>query len=702
LKTTKKFVLYILFLLSIFSCGQENEHQKEQHKFTNKLVNESSPYLLQHAHNPVNWYPWGEEALAKAKKENKLIVISVGYAACHWCHVMEHESFEDEEVAKFMNENFVAIKIDREERPDIDQVYMDAIQLLTGSGGWPLNAITLPDGRPIYGGTYFPKEEWLHMLREVQKFVQNNPEKAEEQARGLTEDIKQNEVIFEIREASDFKMTDLEQVFLNWKGSLDFKLGGRNRAPKFPIPIGYQFLLQYHYLTKDKDALKAVTTTLDKMADGGIYDQVGGGFARYSTDAIWKVPHFEKMTYDNAQLVSLYASAYQATKNPYYKTIVYETLAFMEREMTYKGEAFYSSLDADSEGEEGKFYVWTSEELKAVLGDDYPLIADYYDISENGNWEHHKNILFKTKSDDEVATKFGISKEVLQDKINKAKTVLLKERAKRIRPGLDDKILTSWNALMLKGYVDAYRVFNEEKFLKTAIKNAEFILKNCKQKGYRLNRNFKDGKSSINGFLDDYAFTIEAFIALYQATFNERWLNEAHELLKYSLNHFYDEKSGMFFYTSDVDPNLIARKMEISDNVIPSSNSQMAKNLYVLGTYFYKDDYIEKSKQMVNNVKRSAMAGGTFYANWSILLSWFTKEPFEVAIIGKDCIAKRKKLDKYYLPNTLVLGAKEESNLALLKNKYIADNTMIYVCQKRVCKYPQTEVKKAVELIEKP
>jgi len=669
-------------------------------KFTNKLINESSPYLLQHAHNPVNWHPWNDETLAKAKKENKLIIISVGYAACHWCHVMEHESFEDEEVANFMNENFISIKIDREERPDIDQIYMDAVQLLTGSGGWPLNAIALPDGRPIYGGTYFPKDNWMQMLKEVKNFVEKNPEKAEEQAKGLTEDINNNEIVFEAKEIQSFKKSDLDQVFTSWKDKIDYKNGGRNTAPKFPMPIGYQFLLQYHHLTKNEDALKATTSTLDKMANGGIYDQIGGGFARYSTDKIWKVPHFEKMTYDNAQLVSLYASAYQATKNPYYKTIVYETLEFVNRELTHNGEAFYSSLDADSEGEEGKFYVWSNKELKPILKEDYNLIADYYSVTDTGNWEH-SNILHKKQLDVDIAKKYNISEKELLEKIKAIKPILLVERAKKIRPGLDDKILTSWNSLMLKGYVDAYRVFDEPQFLETALKNANFILKNCKQNDYRLNRNFKNGKSSINGFLDDYAFTIEAFISLYQATFNEKWLQEAHELLKYTVTHFYDEKSGMFFYTSDVDPNLIARKMEISDNVIPSSNSQMAKNLFVLGKYFYQDDYINKSEKMLSNVVRNTMAGHTFYANWSILMGWFVNEPYDVAISGDDYLNKRKEFDQHYLPNVFLSGSKKESNLAVLKNKQVKGQTTIYVCQKRVCQFPQIEVNEALKQINK-
>lgn len=704
-KLNKK-LLYIVLLFSLISCGQEENNKssavknEHTHKHTNELINESSPYLLQHAHNPVNWHPWNETTLAKAKKENKLIIISVGYAACHWCHVMEHESFEDEEVATFMNDNFIAIKIDREERPDIDQIYMNAIQLLTGSGGWPLNAIALPDGRPIYGGTYFPKENWLQMLREVKKFVEEKPEKAELQAKGLTEDINNSEIIFEAKEIKKIKKTDLDKVFASWEKKIDYENGGRDNVPKFPMPIGYQFLLQYHYATNNKDALKAVTSTLDKMADGGIYDQIGGGFARYSTDAIWKVPHFEKMLYDNAQLVSLYSSAYQVTKDPYYKTIVYETLNFINRELTYNEKAFYSSLDADSEGEEGKFYVWSKEELQPILKEDYDLIADYYSVTNKGNWEHN-NILYKQQTDSKIAKKYNLSEEQLKEKVKSIKPILLKERAKKTRPGLDDKILTSWNALMLKGYVDAYRVFDEPNFLATALKNADFIIDNCKQNDYRLNRNFKNEKSSINGFLDDYAFTIEAFTALYQATFDEKWLNEAHNLLQYTMNHFYDSDSGMFFYTSDIDPNLIARKMEISDNVIPSSNSQMAKNLFVLGKYLYKDDYINKAEKMLSNVNKNVMIGHTFYANWGILMGWLSNEPYDVAIVGDNYIEKRKEFDQHYLPNVFLSGAKEESNLASLKSKYVKGQTTIYVCQKRACQFPQKEVEKALEQIKK-
>ncbi len=673
--------------------------KSSEHKYTNQLIHESSPYLLQHAHNPVNWYPWGQEALDKAKKENKLIVISIGYAACHWCHVMEHESFESEEVAEYMNKHFVCIKVDREERPDIDQVYMNAVQLITGSGGWPLNCIALPDGRPVYGGTYFPKAQWLDMLEQVSLFIEKNPGKAEEQARSLTEGIKSAEAIYTNTAMAEFTINDLNNIFATWKSDIDYTDGGHMRAPKFPLPVGYQFLLHYSYLTRNADALRAVTITLDKMADGGIYDQVGGGFARYSVDAYWKVPHFEKMLYDNAQLVSLYSAAYQQTKDPYYKEIVYETLGFIQRELTSEEGGFYSSLDADSEGVEGKFYVWTKSELQKVLGADADLIIEYYNVTEKGNWEHNVNILLKSDSDKNIARKYKITENELAKRVTAAKKLLLHEREKRIRPQLDDKILTSWNALMLKAYVDAYRVFGDKKYLEIALTNARFINTKIKSADGRLYRNYKNEKASINAFLDDYAFSASAFIALYQATFDEKWLLEARQITEYALSHFYDKNSGMFYYTSDLDPALIARKMEISDNVIPSSNSEMAKNLFLLGQYFYNEEYISMSKKMLSNVKQSALKSGAYYANWDILMAWFASEPYEVAIVGNDFETKRKEFDQHYLPDVFLSGGKTEGNLKLLENRLIKGQTTIYVCRNKVCKMPSKEVKVALKEI---
>jgi uncharacterized protein YyaL (SSP411 family) len=721
------------------------EH-KNKSKYTNHLINESSPYLLLHAHNPVDWYPWGREALEKAKKENKLLIISIGYAACHWCHVMEEESFSNEEVAEVMNKHFVSIKVDREERPDIDQVYMDAAQLLTGQGGWPLNAVALPDGRPIFAGTYYPKHQWVQILEKIHQLYSANPQQIEQQAGNLTNGIR-------TASAGDFNPGEpgfdpqaADQIVDNWKNIIDFEWGGERRAPKFPLPIGYRFLLTYHYLTQNnadkqalgKKALEAVKVTLDRMAMGGIYDQAGGGFARYSTDAFWKVPHFEKMLYDNGQLVSLYSYAYQLTKDPLYKTVVYETLEFVERELTSPqvpngGRGFYSSLDADAEGEEGKFYIWTKSEIQNLLGKDAQLIIDYYNITDSGNWEKGRNILFRTKPDEVFAAEKKITVQQLQEQVAKAKKQLLAARSQRFRPALDDKILTAWNALMLTGYVDAYRVFDDKKFLERALENAGFILNNMLSDNGRLNRNYKEGKSSINAFLDDYAFTIQAFISLYQATFDEKWLSCAEKLLKYTLEHFFDPKSGMFYYTSDQDPGLIARKMEIPDNVIPASNSQMAVNLYLLGEYFYqegvgdpnpftvrqtpffrsfiskvcqknkvsenisKKEYIKKSKRMLNNVKVDMVRNGPYYANWALLLTYFIHPIVEVAIVGDEWEARRKELDQNYLPHMLLTGGKTEGTLPLLAGKLIQGQTTIFVCKNKACQLPSTNVQEALK-----
>lgn len=660
---------------------------EKEYTYTNKLINESSPYLLQHAHNPVNWFPWGEEALEKARIENKLLIISIGYAACHWCHVMEEESFEEEAVAKFMNDNFVAIKVDREERPDIDRIYMDAVQLLSGRGGWPLNAVALPDGRPIYGGTYFPKENWLSVLSQVHTYVKDNPQKAEEQAEALILGVQKREIIKKNTDRSSFSIEDLDSIFKIWEPGIDMVNGGQKGAPKFPMPSGFQFLLHYNFLTENAQVLDSVHHSLVQMANGGIYDQVGGGFARYSVDEKWRVPHFEKMLYDNAQLVSLYSRAYQQNQNPLYETVVKETLAFIHRELTSPDGMFYSSLDADSDGEEGAFYVWSKKELEKTLRPGAEDIISYYNVTESGNWENGKNILFVNNGDGQPP------------KLSEAKEKLLKEREKRNRPPLDDKILTSWNALMIKAYVDAYRVFDDDEYLKRAEKAATFLLGNLQSDDLRLYRNFKNGNPCINAFLDDYAFTMEALISLYEATFDEMWLISAEDMLSYVLEHFFNSENGMFFYTSDQDPELIARKMEIIDNVIYSSNSQMAKNLYKLGHYFYNDDFIAKAETLMNNVKKSALHGSLYFANWDILMAWFASKPYEVAILGENFEQIRKELDKYYLPNVFLSGGRSEGSLELLKYKLIDNQTTIYVCRDKSCRQPVTVFEEALNQI---
>ena len=667
--------------------------------YKNHLINESSPYLLQHLHNPVDWYPWTDEALEKAKKENKLIIISVGYAACHWCHVMAHESFEDKEVANFTNENFISIKVDREERPDVDQVYMDAVQLMTGSGGWPLNVIALPDGRPVYGGTYFPKERWLEVLKKVLEYVRQNPERAEEVADKVVAGIKTTELIPPSPDSKEFTTDDLKVSFNNWRKRFDPLNGGYSGAPKFPLPSGYMFLLQYHYMTGEKAAMDAVTKTLTKMAHGGIYDQLGGGFARYSTDEHWLVPHFEKMLYDNAQLVSLYASAYQATKEPLYKSIVSETLEFIEREMTSEEGGFYSSIDADSEGDEGRFYVWTKDEIRQITLTNSDPVTDYFNVTEEGNWEEGKNILFRTGNNKRISEKHRITEAELSDVIASAKSEMLIFRSGRVRPGTDDKVLTAWNALMLKGYIDAYRISGEPRFIEKALSNAGFIVQKIMSPDNRLDRNYKNGKSSINGFLDDYAFTSEAFISLYQATFDEKWLQAARSIVDYGISHFYDQQRGMFYYTSDIDAPLITRKIEISDNVIPSANSAMAKNLFLLGKYFDNSEYTKMAVKMAGLVKQDAQRGGTYYANWDILIAWLAKEPFEIAIVGKEYRSMLAEFNEYYLPDVIFSGGRYEGNLPLLKNKLITGKTTIYVCRNKTCKLPVNSVKEAIKQI---
>jgi len=582
--------------------GKKNEAkimENKTYKYTNHLIQETSPYLLQHAHNPVNWYAWGDEALNKAKEEGKMLLISIGYSACHWCHVMEEESFENEEIAKIMNDYFVCIKVDREERPDIDQVYMNAVQLITGSGGWPLNCFALPDGTPFYGGTYFKPEQWKQLLLNIQNTYVNEKNKIDEYAQKLKEGILGTEIIHLKGVDADFTMSQIDNAFKKWSAFFDNINGGNNRAPKFPMPVSLEFLLKYHYYSGEKSAMDHCLLTLDKMMNGGIYDQVGGGFARYSVDEIWKVPHFEKMLYDNAQLISLYSKAYQITHDENYKAVIEQSIEFVLRELTSKEFGFYASLDADSDGKEGKFYVWTKNEVLQILGEkDTEMFSEYFGITDDGNWKN-SNILYHIGNAVEIGTKYELSDKELKSIIDESRQKLLRERQNRIRPRLDNKILTSWNALMLIALTEAYKVLNNEKYLKTALKNAEFISKELIKNDNRIVRNYRENLAEINGFLDDYAITAQAFISLFQVSNDEKWLKKAKDITNYAIAHFYDEKSGMFFYTSDIDEVLVARKMELSDNVIPASNSIMGNVLYILSKYYYDSNYFDLSKANV-------------------------------------------------------------------------------------------------------
>jgi uncharacterized protein len=692
--------LITLLLLSFFfgSCKKEG-----QFAHTNDLINETSPYLLQHAHNPVDWKSWKQETLDKAKSENKLLIISVGYSACHWCHVMEQESFENDSVAKLMNDNFISIKVDREERPDIDQVYINAVQLMTGKSGWPLNCIALPDGRPIFGGSYFTKEEWTKALKQISDLYKNDPQKAIEYADKLIAGLQNQELIDVNTKEAKFEPAEIETAVKFWKLEyLDTKNGGQVGEQKFPMPNALKFLLRYSFQNKDKNLQDYVENTLTKMAYGGIYDHVGGGFSRYATDEKWHIPHFEKMLYDNAQLVTLYSDAYLVTKNDMYKQTVTETLAFVERELMNANGAFYSSLDADSKNnknklEEGSFYVWKQEELKQLLKSHYELFKNYYNINDFGLWEQQNYVLIKTQSDKEFAQKNKLTLPELESKVKNWKQILLKARSNRNRPHLDDKIITSWNALMTTAYTKAYSVFKNPHYLEVAIKNANFILSNQLNKEGSLNHSYKEGKSTINGFSEDYATVIEAFINLYQVTLDEKWLDTAKSLIDYTITHFHDKKSNLFFFTSDKDKKLITKKMEIIDNVISSSNSILANNLFKLSHYYSNDNYGRIAQQMLNNVKENMKISPAEYSNWMNLMLNYTDNYYEVAVSGKAAKEKIQQIQNYYLPNILLAGATQESKMPLMESRFMADQTYIYVCVNSACKLPETDVVKAVE-----
>jgi uncharacterized protein YyaL (SSP411 family) len=664
----------------------------------NQLQYSSSPYLLQHANNPVDWYPWGKEALDKAKSENKLILVSIGYSACHWCHVMEHESFESEEVAKLMNQFFVCIKIDREERPDIDQIYMNAVQLMTGRGGWPLNCFCLPDQRPIYGGTYFPKKDWMNLLTNLAHFYETKPAEAEDYARKLTEGIQQSEKLNFIKEDKTYKLEDLQEILEPWKMLFDFSEGGHNRSPKFPMPNNWDFLMKAAVLLKDEAAHVIVRLTLDKMAAGGIYDHLGGGFARYSVDGKWHIPHFEKMMYDNGQLLGLYADGFKWSKEERYQEIVEETFDWLQREMTSAEGGFYSALDADSEGVEGKFYTWEKQEIDAILGSEADLFNTFYEVSEDGNWEEeHINNLWIRQEKEPVAEAFQISEVELNQRIAAAKVKLLAVRDQRIRPGLDDKILTSWNSLMIKGLCKAYQAFADDKYLDLALKNYKFLSKNMVQTEGGLYRNYKNGKASINGFLDDYALFIEAIIYLYECTFDEAYLHQAKALTDYTLDHFRDDESGMFFYTSNLDEALIARKYETTDNVIPASNSVMAYNLKRLSQFFDEKRYEKIYQHLLKMVQPQMKSYGSGYSNWASILLEEVKGCVEIVITGPNYSHQRKELAKNYIPNQIILGG-TQGNLPLLQDKFVGE-TKIFVCKDKSCKLPVNDVNEAIKQI---
>ncbi len=669
-------------------------------KYTNALVKAKSPYLLQHAHNPVNWLPWNDETLEIAKVTDKLLLISVGYSACHWCHVMAHECFEDEAVAEVMNQHFICIKVDREERPDVDQVYMSAVQLMTGQGGWPLNCFALPDGRPVYGGTYFPKKQWLNVLESLADLYINDKEKILKYAAELTAGIhKMEQPIVGERLLLDKKV--LYDAVDNWKQLLDYEYGGQAKAPKFPLPNNYLFLLRHAFFTNDEAIKQQVKTTLQEMAFGGIYDQIGGGFARYSVDAIWKVPHFEKMLYDNAQLISLYSEAFQCFKSDFYQSVIDETIQFLENDFLSPEGAYYSALDADSEGVEGKFYIWTKAELQTIIdAEDMQLFTTYYNINEQGYWEDDNYILLKNKSDQLIAAEHNLSEQALKSKVHDWKQKLLSIRNKRIHPGKDDKILTSWNALTIKGLVDAYKAAHNPTYLDKALRCAAFILKHMVYDEVKLFHAYKSGEAYVHGFLEDYAFTIDAFIALYEVSGDEVWLNTALAMANYTMVAFYDSNTISFYFTEASQNDLIVRKREINDNVIPASNSAMAKNLYYLSLYFGIDAWKEIALNMCLKFSEEMKAYLGGYSNYALVLQQFIYPTKEVAIVGKAVNEKMALLNNAYLPNCIFALCKSATTtIPLCKDRYVEGKTVIYVCENNACMLPTEEVDVALGLL---
>lgn len=645
-------------------------------KHTNELIKESSPYLLQHAHNPVNWVPWTDDIFEKAQKEGKMVLVSVGYSACHWCHVMEHESFEDEEVATLMNKFFINVKVDREERPDVDNVYMTAVQIMTRQGGWPLNCFTLPDGRPIYGGTYFPKDQWMNILKSLHYTFVNELQKVEEYASDLMQGIASSELIDVPQPKVDLEESKLTELIERWQPQFDLVHGGNNRAPKFPLPNNLKFFNEVGYKISNQTIDEHFENTLQKMARGGIYDQIGGGFARYSVDAEWKVPHFEKMLYDNGQLLSVYANAYRKNPSEEYKKVIEQTIAWLHREMRDESGAFYSALDADSEGVEGKFYVWSLDELESILQDDFTWFSDYFNVNEAGFWEGNF-ILLRQESAEEFVQKMNWSNDEFTQKLNSVEQKLMSVRDKRIRPGLDNKCLTSWNAMLISGLCDVFATFQKEQDLNTATKIANWIW-STQWNGTILNRSYQKGVSKIEGFLEDYAHSIKAFIDLYQVTLNADWLEKANELTEVVLQNFQHEASKMCYFVPK-SSKLIARKMELNDNVIPASNSVMANNLFDLGTLLRNEDYLNDSKQMLLNVYDGMEQYGSGYSNWGILLSKFVFGVSEVVFAGEKSAEWHKELLKSARP---IVYFANSGSIPMADEK---PEEGIYVCKKGVC-----------------
>jgi uncharacterized protein YyaL (SSP411 family) len=669
-------------------------------KFANRLINETSPYLLQHAYNPVDWFAWNDEAFEKARREDKPILISIGYSACHWCHVMEHESFEDAETARIMNENFVSIKVDLEERPDVDQIYMTFVQMTSGHGGYPLNVFLTPDKKPFFGGTYFPPVSRYNMpsfqriLTSVSEAYRERKDEVLHSANEILSEIRRH--VSENTTAASENLT-LEQLDYSYKSfvkTFDAINGGFGGAPKFPPPMSLEFLLRYYKRTNEKNALDMVEKTCRKMANGGIYDQLGGGFHRYTVDAIWLVPHFEKMLYDNAQLARIYLHVFQITKDEFYKRIAVETLEYVKREMLDASGGFYTAQDADSEGVEGKFFVWTPEETEAVLGErDAQIFNFYYDVSEHGNFEE-KNILNVKNSLPEAAEVLKISENELNEILERGRKKLFTEREKRIKPFCDEKVLTAWNGLMLATFSEASAILDNKEYLEIAKRNADFILENLNKNGYLL-RTFKDGQAKLNAYLEDYANFTDALVELFQVSGETKYLKEAKRLADLMITEFWDADGGGFFFTGNNHEELLVRSKDYFDNATPSGNSVAADVLlklsHLVGDEKYERFATTLLRQIAPQIRRYPQAFGRVLS----ALEFYLNSTKEIVILGEKGNELEREVWREFLPNkVVVLVAETNENtdfIPLLENrKMIDEKPTAYVCENFTCQKPVT------------
>jgi len=710
-------VIIISFILinhsSYSQNSQNNESKKDKKLKPNHLIDEKSPYLLQHAYNPVDWYPWGGKAFQKAKKENKPIFLSIGYSTCHWCHVMEHESFEDEEIASLMNETFVNIKVDREERPDIDGIYMEVCQIMTGSGGWPLTIIMSPNKEPFFAGTYFPKESKFgrmgmkELIENIDDAWKNNPD-------AITQTTNSIKDYFENKTNSkpkDFNTNIFQNATKQFKNIYDHIYGGFGKAPKFPTPHNLMYLLRWAYHNKDSAAAEMVEHTLLQMRNGGIYDQIGFGYHRYSTDKEWLLPHFEKMLYDQALMTIANTEAYLLTKNPKLKEISEEILTYVSRDMTDKQGGFYSAEDADSEKIEGKFYVWEISEINEILNkDEAAFFIDIFNLRKNGNYTEEAqghgaggNIPHLRETPDEIATKYSISKLEVKNKIQFIRKQLYDHREKRVHPYKDDKILTDWNSLMIVAYAKAGRAFDNPQYIKIAEKAYSFISKNLMNTDGSLSHRYRDGHAGITATIDDYAYLTWALLELYESTYNIEYLKKSIELLDYSVLHFWDNKNGGFYFTSNDAEELLTRKKEIYDGATPSGNSVQLSNLMKIGKITAKTNYSDLAEQLIKIFTQQVENSPSAFSMFNIGAMLAYEKSFEIVVVGdfdsNDTQNILKELNKNYLPNKVVVFRSDDDNAEIIKyadytklQYTIGDKATVYVCKNYACENPTNDI----------